>query len=76
MPASKTIRLIGHRTINAVWRIGMATRFFILTLLYSGTSFRRFHLIVKELFSTGVMSADHHRGGRFVRRDGAGPAGL
>ncbi len=56
MPASKTIRLIGHRTINAVWRIGMATRFFILTLLYSGTSFRRFHLIVKELFSTGVMS--------------------
>ena len=56
MPANKTIKLIGHRTINAVWRIGMATRFFILTLLYSGTSFRRFHLIVKELFSTGVMS--------------------
>ena len=56
MPASKTFKLIGHRTINAVWRIGMATRFFILTLLYSGTSFRRFHLIIKELFSTGVMS--------------------
>ena len=56
MAASKTFKLIGHRTINAVWRIGMATRFFILTLLYSGTSFRRFHLIVKELFSTGVMS--------------------
>ncbi len=56
MPAAKTIRLIGHRTINAVWRIGMATRFFILTLLYSGNSFRRFQLIVKELFSTGVMS--------------------
>ena len=56
MPAAKTIRLIGHRTINAVWRIGMATRFFILTLLYSANSFRRFQLIVKELFSTGVMS--------------------
>lgn len=56
MAATKTIRLIGHRTINAVWRIGLATRFFFLTLVYSGSSFRRFHLIVKELFSTGVMS--------------------
>jgi phospholipid/cholesterol/gamma-HCH transport system permease protein len=56
MPAAKTIRVIGHRAINAVWRIGMATRFFFLILLYSGSSFRRFHLTVKELFSTGVMS--------------------
>ncbi|MFZ2302014.1 MAG: lipid asymmetry maintenance ABC transporter permease subunit MlaE [Gallionella sp.] len=56
MPAVKAIRGIGHRTINAVWRIGMATRFFFLTLVYSGSSFRRFHLIIKELFSTGVMS--------------------
>ncbi|OGS92961.1 MAG: ABC transporter permease [Gallionellales bacterium GWA2_59_43] len=56
MPAAKTIRVIGHRAINAVWRIGMATRFFFLILLYSGNSFRRFHLIIKELFSTGVMS--------------------
>lgn len=56
MAASKTIKLIGNRTINAVWRIGMATRFFALTLLYSAPSFRRFHLIIKELFSTGVMS--------------------
>ncbi|MDD2915456.1 MAG: lipid asymmetry maintenance ABC transporter permease subunit MlaE [Gallionella sp.] len=56
MPAAKTIRAIGHRTINAVWRIGMATRFFFLILMYSGSSFRRFHLIIKELFSTGVMS--------------------
>jgi phospholipid/cholesterol/gamma-HCH transport system permease protein len=50
------IKETGHRTINAVWRIGMATRFFFLTLMYSGNSFRRFHLIVKELFSTGVLS--------------------
>ena len=56
MPVAKTIRAIGHRATNAVWRIGMATRFFFLTLMYSGTGFRRFHLIVKELFSTGVMS--------------------
>ncbi|MDX8378531.1 MAG: lipid asymmetry maintenance ABC transporter permease subunit MlaE [Gallionella sp.] len=51
-----TIRAIGHQVVNAVWRIGVATRFFFLTLMYSGSSFRRFHLIVKELFSTGVMS--------------------
>ncbi|HCI13886.1 MAG: ABC transporter permease [Gallionellales bacterium GWA2_60_142] len=56
MPAINTIREIGHRTINAVWRIGMATRFFVLVLMYSGNSFRRFHLTIKELFSTGVMS--------------------
>ena len=56
MPFTHTLQMIGHRTIDAVWRIGMATRFFALTLLYSGTSFRRFHLIIKELFSTGVMS--------------------
>ena len=56
MPAAKAIRGIGHGTINAVWRIGMATRFFFLTLMYSGSSFRRFRLIIKELFSTGVMS--------------------
>ena len=56
MQSTKTIKIIGHRAINAVWRIGMASRFFFLTLLYSGSSFRRFHLIIKELFSTGVMS--------------------
>jgi phospholipid/cholesterol/gamma-HCH transport system permease protein len=56
MPAANTIRIIGHRAINAVWRIGMASRFFVYTLLYSGSSFRRFNLTIKELFSTGVMS--------------------
>jgi phospholipid/cholesterol/gamma-HCH transport system permease protein len=56
LPFTKTIKVVGHRAINAVWRIGVATRFFMLTLMYSGNSFRRFHLIVKELFSTGVMS--------------------
>jgi len=56
MSATNTIRMIGHRAINAVWRIGVASRFFIYTLLYSGSSFRRFRLTIKELFSTGVMS--------------------
>jgi len=56
MPAVNAIKGIGHRTVNAVWRIGVATRFFMLTLTHSGSGFRRFHLIIKELFSTGVMS--------------------
>jgi len=56
MAAANTIRIIGHRVINAIWRMGVAARFFFFILLYSGSSFRRFHLTVKELFSAGVMS--------------------
>ena len=56
MPVVKTIKAIGHRTIDMIWRIGYATRFFVLILYYSGASFRRFHLTVKEMFASGVMS--------------------
>jgi phospholipid/cholesterol/gamma-HCH transport system permease protein len=42
--------------INSVWRLGVASRFFVLILFYSGPSFRRSSLIIKELFSTGVLS--------------------
>lgn len=56
MAVVKTITAIGHRIVDTVWRIGVAARFFFLTLLYSGNCLRRFHLVIKELFSTGVMS--------------------
>lgn len=56
MTVVKNMRSIGSRVVNAVWRTGYATRFFLLILLYSGVSFRRFHLTIKELFSSGVMS--------------------
>jgi phospholipid/cholesterol/gamma-HCH transport system permease protein len=56
MSVANGIRGVGHRTVNAVWRIGLATRFFLQILRFSDTSFRRFRLIKKELFSTGVMS--------------------
>ncbi|MDO9010237.1 MAG: lipid asymmetry maintenance ABC transporter permease subunit MlaE [Gallionella sp.] len=56
MPVTNILRAIGGRVVDAVWRIGAVTRFFFLTLIYSGSCFRRFHLIIKELFSTGVMS--------------------
>jgi phospholipid/cholesterol/gamma-HCH transport system permease protein len=56
MPVKKSIVGLGHRTVNAVWRLGYASRFFMLTLLYSGVSFRRFRLTIKELYFTGVLS--------------------
>ena len=56
MAVINTIKAIGHRIVDAVWRIGSASRFFALALIYSGSSFRRPRLIEKELFSTGVMS--------------------
>jgi len=51
-----SIRNVGHWTTNAVLRLGIATRFFTLTLLHSGTSFRRPRLIVRELYFSGVLS--------------------
>ena len=56
MSVIKNLRGIGERSIDAVWRLGYATRFFLMTLVYSGLSFRRFRLTVKEIFFTGVMS--------------------
>jgi phospholipid/cholesterol/gamma-HCH transport system permease protein len=50
------LRSIGARVVNAVWRIGFCVRFFIMTLVYSGLSFRRFRLTVREIFFSGVMS--------------------
>ena len=56
MPIARSLRAVGNRAVNTVCRIEYATRFLTLTLLHSGTGFRRFHLIVKEMFASGVMS--------------------
>jgi phospholipid/cholesterol/gamma-HCH transport system permease protein len=50
------LRTTGRRTINGVWRIGSTARFLFLTLLHSGTSFRRFGLTIREIFFSGVLS--------------------
>jgi len=50
------VRAIGHRTVDMLWRLGYASRFFALILLQSGTSFRRLRLIIRELYFTGVLS--------------------
>lgn len=56
MAIVRSLQGIGSRVINAVWRIGFGARFFLMTLVYSGMSFRRFRLTVREIFFTGVMS--------------------
>jgi phospholipid/cholesterol/gamma-HCH transport system permease protein len=49
-------RGVGHRTVDNILRLGFATRFIVLAVLHSGTSFRRPHLIIRELYYTGVLS--------------------
>jgi phospholipid/cholesterol/gamma-HCH transport system permease protein len=56
MSVISSVRKLGNHTVNLVWRIGMATHFFLLTLRFSATSFSRFRLTVRELFFSGVMS--------------------
>ncbi len=50
------IRIVGHGVIESTWRLGYASRFFILVLLKSTTSLRRFGLVIRELYFTGVLS--------------------
>jgi phospholipid/cholesterol/gamma-HCH transport system permease protein len=50
------LRGLGERATRWIWRLGFASRFFWLVLRNSGTSFRRFHLIVREIYFAGVMS--------------------
>ena len=50
------LRGLGRQCVNAVWRLGYASRFFLLVLLRSGTSFRRPGLVVKEIYFAGVLS--------------------
>ncbi|WP_124951252.1 lipid asymmetry maintenance ABC transporter permease subunit MlaE [Sulfuriferula thiophila] len=50
------ISRIGHRVIDSVWLMGVATRFLMQVLWRSGTSWRRFHLIIREIYASGVLS--------------------
>jgi phospholipid/cholesterol/gamma-HCH transport system permease protein len=53
---AEMLRGMGHRIIDRVWRLGSGARFFLYTLIYSGESFRRIHLTIREIYFTGVMS--------------------
>jgi phospholipid/cholesterol/gamma-HCH transport system permease protein len=47
---------LGNRVTSRVQRLGSASLFLAQTLLGSGTAWRRFSLIVRELYYTGVLS--------------------
>jgi len=53
---SERLRRLGAHVTGMVWRLGFATRFFVLILKHSGTSFRRFRLTVREMYFSGVQS--------------------
>jgi phospholipid/cholesterol/gamma-HCH transport system permease protein len=54
---AELLRALGARIVNNwIWRLGFACRFLWFTLKESGPSFRRFHLTIREIYFTGVMS--------------------
>ena len=50
------LRKLGHAVTERIWRLGFAARFFVAIMMYSGTSFRRMHLTIREIFVSGVLS--------------------
>ena len=50
------LRATGHRAIDAVWRLGFATRFLLATLRNTPTAFGRIHLTLREIYFSGVLS--------------------
>lgn len=57
--ASRLLDLIaglGHRLNEKLIRLGFATRFFFMLLVYSGQSFTRLHLTIREIYFSGVLS--------------------
>ncbi len=50
------VRALGRRVDDAIWRLGFATRFLLMILVYSGTALRRFGLTVRQIYFSGVLS--------------------
>ena len=50
------VRGVGRRVNNSVQRLGFAARFFVMLLFYSGQSFRRLHLTIREIYFSGFQS--------------------
>lgn len=47
---------LGRTTLDTIGRLGQASRFLLMILTRSATSWRRFGLIVREIYSSGVLS--------------------
>ncbi|WP_211364214.1 lipid asymmetry maintenance ABC transporter permease subunit MlaE [Propionivibrio limicola] len=46
----------GHRVNDALQTLGFAARFLVMLLVYSGQSFRRFNLTIREIYFSGFQS--------------------
>jgi len=49
-------RKLGEMTINAIWRLGFATRFLGAIVMYSGQSLMRLQMTIREVYFAGVLS--------------------
>ena len=49
-------RALGRRVNNGLQRLGFAARFFVMLLAYSGQSFRRLNLTLREIYFSGFQS--------------------
>lgn len=47
---------LGARVVNAIWRMGFATRFLFVSLRFAPTVLRRFPLLAREIYNAGVLS--------------------
>ncbi|MBA3014081.1 MAG: lipid asymmetry maintenance ABC transporter permease subunit MlaE [Proteobacteria bacterium] len=56
MSLADFFRSVGRRINDGIWRLGFASRFMLTMLTQSGLAFRRFHLTLKEVYFTGVLS--------------------
>ena len=50
------MRRLGAAANERIWRLGFAARFFVAVLRYSGPSFRRLPLTLREIYFSGVLS--------------------
>jgi len=46
---------LGHAVSDAIWRLSFASRFFRMTICYSGMALRRLHLTIREIYFSGVL---------------------
>lgn len=53
---ASVLRGLGGRVNNAIWRLGFASRFFVMILVYSGAALRRFGLTIRQIYFSGVLS--------------------
>ena len=53
---SKLLIALGWRVTDRLWRLGFAARFFVALLVFSGQTFTRPRLLLREIWFSGVLS--------------------